>query len=131
MRRTLAICLVSISISASVHAQVIEGTPGFNPTPFLEIPQGIQSTCIVEGVWAYNPACCCTANWCHPIPDETVSFSEGTYIVRLQPGDHPNISKEVTFRIQASSRDQSPDGRYHLCASQFTARCLLTPAMGF
>jgi DNA-binding transcriptional LysR family regulator len=86
-------------------------------------------TCTVDGWWSYNRACCCTHQWCAPIPEHAVREERGGYRVTLRPGDHPQVSVPATWWIPADQTGRSPDGRKHFCGIATEAvqsgRCLL------
>lgn len=58
---------------------------------------------------------CCNDKDCAPIPATTVTRTADGYRVRLQPGDHPLLTRPVDQVIPYSETLPSEDSEFHAC----------------
>ena len=89
--------------------------------------------------WEYPPGCCSLPEKeCHEIPAHAIIGIKGTggareYIVKLQPGEHPNVKKPDTIYYEpVSAMKVSGDSEHHACISVDSQwiYCLFFPAAG-
>ena len=87
----------------------------------------------------YDPACC-GGNDCAPIPSIAVTAGADGWHVRLRPGDHPMVTRDVVDVI-VPYREALPsqDGAFHACVRDQSSPsnvmsdpiiCLYIPDMG-
>lgn len=63
----------------------------------------------------YDPACC-GGNDCAPIPRESVALTREGWVVTLQPGQHPMVTRgRVTAIVPADEARPSQDADFHAC----------------
>lgn len=101
----------------------------FPPSIVIEEDKVTEERCKRDG-WAHNPRCCCTSNWCHPVPCEKIRFNgDGTATVELKPGDHPNIIYHIIWdNVESFRLHPSPDadkGICYVCAGSSSISCVL------
>lgn len=72
--------------------------------------------------WPYPPGCCSQPEKeCHEVPASTIvgtrydAFGKLIIIMKFKPGDHPNITREMTFERVATWFQQSGDSEHHAC----------------
>lgn len=85
--------------------------------------------------WKYDAVCCngnATHGDCHHIPRTSVRAVEGGWLVTLNPGDHPLVTKTHQWLKPYDDTRESKDEDFHACLwpTEDTLRCLYVPNMG-
>ncbi|HEY6630778.1 MAG TPA: hypothetical protein VIZ90_04935 [Rhizobiaceae bacterium] len=82
--------------------------------------------------WAYPPACCHgdpATGECQRIPARTVHGRSGGWVVVLNPGDHPKVTRQQRYFIPRGDENPSGDGDFHICLHPTEAdeNCFFVP----
>jgi len=76
-------------------------------------------------------AYCCNGKDCHPIDARHVRAARGGFVVTLNVGDHPMVTKPLRVMVAYPDARPATDGEYHACVFPAdTLRCLYVPAGG-
>lgn len=79
----------------------------------------------------YDTACCNTID-CAQVPARTIQLEDGSYLVRLSPGDHPFVTGNIQVVIPADSPKVriSQDDFYHACVTPLQrVLCIYVPGV--
>jgi hypothetical protein len=76
---------------------------------------------------------CCNGGDCDEIPGEAVKAEGSYFVITLNPGDHPLVTKTHTYEIHMLKVRPSKDGLHHACLwpTEETLRCLYKPPEAF
>lgn len=77
---------------------------------------------------------CCSGMDCAPVRTNRVVAGKGGWHVRLSPGDHPMVAREIDAIIPYDSKavHRSQDSDFHVCVGAIanTLYCIYVPDMG-
>ena len=63
-------------------------------------------------------ATCCSGRDCAQVPVDAVGFdAEGNYLITLEPGSHPLVTRAQTWTFPPARARASRDGAWHACVS--------------
>lgn len=85
--------------------------------------------------WTYPLACCKGTEIdgdCQRIPDGRVNEGRGGYIIRLMPGDHPQVTRNHIFLVPYGDAIPSGDNDFHMCLhpTEDNLNCFFAPPSG-
>lgn len=83
-----------------------------------------------RGDWGFNPACCCTHDYCHPVPCEAFRAEGGRMVYDNSIGRHPGLAPDFVRQLSPGQYEASPDGTCHVCGRSVWLRCALVPSAG-